>query len=65
MRYVKIKIRILLEYKILYNLNSNVEVSRSRVMMVEMRVDVSKVSELALTNSATVVQLQSWFLSQR
>lgn len=39
MRYVKIKIRILLEYKILYNLNSNVEVSRSRVMMVEMRVE--------------------------
>lgn len=47
-----------MKYKILYNLNSNVEVPRSRVMMI----DESKVSELALTDFATVVQLQSGFL---
>ena len=46
-----------MKYKILYNLNSNVEVSRSRVMMI----DKSKVSELALTDFATIVQLQSSF----
>lgn len=46
-----------MKYKILYNLNSNVEVSRSRVIMI----DESKVSELALTDFATVVQLQSGF----
>lgn len=46
-----------MKYKILYNLNSNVEVPRSRVMMI----DESKVSKLALTDFATVVQLQSGF----